>query len=289
MEFFIATLVAGLSIGSIYGFIGLSFTAIFNASQVINFAQGELAMLGAFAGSILLFSGAVPLPLGIVGIVALPIAVGIGINFIFSEPLVKHKAPIISPILATLGASLILSGSIGAYTDFSFFKTRFIFGIDPLDLGFCKLSTQYAAIIISVTVLGVGYWVLLNKTRIGLAFKAVGIDDDMASLVGIKLKQVRLYAWCISSFMSGVAGFLVAPLILPSALMGLPLMVNGFVAAVFGGFGKPGAAILGGVVLGLLTQFFTGYISAGFGELLVFFALIVILAFRPQGILGEKE
>lgn len=289
MELFFTTLISGICIGAIFGFIGLAFTAIFNVSRVINFAQGDLGMVGAFAGYMLVFTGTVPLPLGILGVIGLPIIAGIGINFCCAEPLVKRKAPIISPILATLGGTLILSGGLGAYTDFSFFKTSFIFGREPLELGLFNLSTQYMAIIIAVSVLSFGYWLLLYKTRLGLAFRAVGIDDDMASLVGIKLRQIRLIAWCISSVISGIAGFLIAPLVLPSALMGFFLVVNGFIAAIFGGFGNPLAAVVGGIILGLLLQFFTGYISAGYGELLMFITLIVILAFRPHGIMGERE
>ena len=98
-----------------------------------------------------------------------------------------------------------------------------------------------------------------------------------------------MLAWCISAGITGIAGFMIAPLTLSSALMGFPIVVNGFIAAIIGGFGKPMAAVLGGVVLGLLVQFFTGYISAGFGELLVFIALIFVLAFKPQGIMGSLE
>lgn len=288
MDYFLTTLISGICLGAIFGFIGLAFTSIFNASRVINFAQGDIGMLGAFAGYLLIFTGAVPLFLGLLGVLFLPIIAGIGINYFCAEPLVKRKAGIISPILATLGASLIITGVVGAYTDFSYFKTRFIFGINPLNFGLFRLSTQYAAIIIAVSVLTFAYWFMLNKTNVGLAIKAVGIEDDMSSLLGIKLGRIRLLAWCISSVISGLAGFMIAPLILPSALMGFFLVVNGFIAGVFGGFGKPLAPLVGGIILGLLLQFFTGYISAGQGELLMFIALLVTLKFRPYGIMGEK-
>jgi branched-chain amino acid transport system permease protein len=111
----------------------------------------------------------------------------------------------------------------------------------------------------------------------------------MAALLGIRLTNTRMLAWCISAGITGIAGFLIAPLMLSSALMGLPVVVNGFIAAIIGGFGKPMAAVLGGIILGLMIQFFTGYVSSGLGEVLVFIALIVVLAFRPQGILGELE
>jgi branched-chain amino acid transport system permease protein len=123
----------------------------------------------------------------------------------------------------------------------------------------------------------------------GLGIRATGTDAYMAALAGMKLTRTRMLAWALSAGITGIAGFLVAPLMLSSPLMGLPVVVNGFIAAIIGGFGNPLAAVVGGVVLGLLIQFFTGYISAGFGELLVFIALILVLAFRPQGIMGVIE
>jgi branched-chain amino acid transport system permease protein len=184
---------------------------------------------------------------------------------------------------------MIYCGAVGAYTDFSYFHTRYLLGTEPIVFGVFRMSSQYVAILIAVSLLTCGYWFMLNRTRLGLTLKAVGIDPDMASLVGIKLGRMRLFAWCISCFISGLAGFLIAPLILPTPLMGFFLVTNGFIAAVFGGFGNPLASLLGGIILGLMVQFFTGYISAGYGELLGFIALIVILALRPHGIMGEKR
>lgn len=289
MELFIITLIAGVCTGVLYGLIGLGFMAVYNASKVINFSQGALGMMGAFVGYLLVFNAKVPLPLGIALVIVIPIICALGINLFLAEPLVKRNVPPTTVMLATLGGTLVLEGATGICTRFCWFKTSFVFGREALTWGMVRISPQYAAILIATAVLCIGYWLLLNKTKIGLGIRAAGADSYMAGLVGIKLTRTRMLAWSISAGITGIAGFLIAPLMLSSALMGLPVVVNGFIAAIIGGFGKPMAAVVGGIVLGLLMQFFTGYISAGFGELLVFIALIFVLAFRPVGIMGSLE
>lgn len=289
MELFIVTLIAGICTGVLYGLVGLSFMAVYNASKVINFAQGALAMMGGFVGYLLVFNNKISLPLGMVLVILVPIICALGINYFLAEPLVKRNVPFITILLATLGASFVIEGGAGWYTHFGWFKTSFVFGSTPLTWGLVRISPQYVAILIATVILCFGYWLLLNKTKMGLGIRATGTDAYMAALVGIKLKRTRMLAWCISAGITGIAGFMIAPLILSSALMGLPIVVNGFIAAIIGGFGKPMAAVVGGIVLGLLVQFFTGYISAGFGEILVFIALVFVLAFRPQGIMGALE
>ena len=289
MELFVITLVGGLCTGMLYGLVGLGFMAIYNASKVINFSQGALAMMGGFTGYLLVFNGKVPLALGIVLVIAVPVICALGIGRFLAEPLVRRDLPPTTTMLVTLGGALILEGLTGWYTDFSWFRTSLVFGTKPLVWGMIRVSPQYTAILIASGVTCIAYWVLLNKTKMGLRIRATGTGPYMAALLGIKLTNMRMLAWCISAGITGIAGFLIAPLMLSSALMGLPVVVNGFIAAIIGGFGKPMAAVLGGIILGLMIQFFTGYVSSGLGEVLVFIALIVVLAFRPQGILGELE
>jgi len=288
IEFFLLTLVSGISIGSVWGLTGLAFTAIFNASRVINFGGGEVAMVGAYAGGLLVFSGIVPLPVGLLGVILLPIVAGLFMNRVFAEPLVRRKAPVISTVLTTLASALIISGVIGLITKFQSFRTGLIFGTKPFYWGPFAISPQYVAIIVSVVVLAFGYWFFLNKTHMGLGLQAAGIDPDMASQVGINMVRMRDLAWVVSSVIGGIAGFLAAPLLFASAVMGLPLVVYGFIGAVLGGFGYPLAALAGGIILGLCNQFFTAYVSPAHTDFIVFLALMAVCAYRPTGILGLK-
>jgi branched-chain amino acid transport system permease protein len=287
MEYFLLTLVTGVSMGCTFGLVGLAFTAIFNASRVINFANGDLAVVGAFAASLFVFSGKAHPVIGFLAVLALPMVAGLLINWLV-EPSVKRKAPIINSILITMGGGLIIVGLIGIYTNFSYFNTGYVFGTKPLLLGGIRISPQYAAILVATAALSLAYWLFLNKTALGLALRALGINADMASLVGINTTTYRMLTWASSSIISGIAGFLIAPLIVPTALMGLPVVVNGFIAAVIGGFGYPLAAVTGGIVLGLLIQFFSAYVHGGMAQLVVFPVLLVVLVFRPTGIWGLK-
>lgn len=287
MEYFLLTLVTGISMGCTFGLVGLAFTAIFNASRVINFANGDLAVVGAFAASLFVFSGKAHPVIGFLAVLVLPMVASLLINWLV-EPSVKRKAPIINSILITMGGGLIIVGLIGIYTNFSYFNTGYVFGTKPLLLGGIRISPQYAAILVATAALSLAYWLFLNKTALGLALRALGINADMASLVGINPRTYRMLTWASSSIISGIAGFLIAPLIVPTALMGLPVVVNGFIAAVIGGFGYPLAAVTGGIVLGLLIQFFSAYVHGGMAQLVVFPVLLVVLVFRPTGIWGLK-
>ena len=287
MEYFLLTLITGFCSGCTFGLVGLAFTAIFNASKIINFGNGDLAVVGAFAGALFVFSGKVHPIAGVVGILVMSVAAGIFL-YLLTEPTVRKKAPVINSILITLGGGLIASGSIGIHTKFLYFRTGFIFGFEPFVLGPVRISPQYISIMVTTAVLAFSYWFLLNKTYLGMGLRALGINSDMANLVGINDRLGRALTWGISSGISGIAGFLLAPLTLPSALMGMPLVINGFIAAVIGGFGYPLAAVTGGIALGLFVQFFTAYISPGFAQLIMFLVLMVVLIFRPTGIWGLK-
>lgn len=286
MELFFITLVTGIAVGCTFGLVGLAFTAIFNASKIINFANGDLAMVGAFAGAVFLFPREIHPAIGFFGVLAMSIIAGLCIHQL-TEPSVKRGAPLINTILITLGAGLILSGSVGLYTKFGYFRDAFLFGTQPFVLGAMRISPQYTAIIVTTALLSLAYWFLLYRTHLGLTLRALGINSDMASLSGINAVTHRGLTWGISAAISGIAGFLIAPLMVPSALMGLPLVINGFIAAVVGGLGNPLAAIIGGIVVGLLLQFFSAYVSAGNAQFTMFLLLLTVLMVRPKGILGR--
>lgn len=288
MEFFLTALISGVSLGCLYGLVGLAFTSIFNSSRVINFATGELVMLGTFGASLFLVTWAMPAPIAVLLLLVMAVAGGLFVNLAFAERLVRLKMPIVTTVIITLGGALIISGSVGLVTDFMYFSIISPFGTKPLPLGPTAISPQYVAVIVTTIVVAIGYWFLLNKTRLGLGLRALGINSDMASLTGINPRQTRMLAWVIASAICGIAGFLALPIVLPSALMGLPLVVYGFIAAVLGGFGYPFAALAGGVILGLVIQFITAYISGGVAEFLMFILLLIVLMFRPAGILGLK-
>src|SRR3990172_5380550 len=166
MELLSATLLAGIAVGSVYGLIGLSLCSVFNASRLVNFAQGEFAMLGAFAAYLFIFSGPRSLPLGILAVIVFPLVAAAAMHYLVVEPLSRPGIPVMTPVLALLGGSLIITGTVGALTDFSYFETKMLFGIEPLRLGFVQFARQNVAIVAAAVVLAALYWLLLDKTTL---------------------------------------------------------------------------------------------------------------------------
>lgn len=281
-------LLSGISLGSIYGLVALTFTSIYNASRVINFAQGEFVMLGALGA--FFFMGILHLPVVLTFLltIALVSIVGVAIQRIMVNPLMARGAPPFTLILGTLSTGLIISGAVGVGTEYAWLRIDPLMGSQPVHLFGVPAMPQNLLIIGATVLLVVAYWFFLKKTLAGMALQATGADRDMASLVGIRSSTMVGLAFVISAAMSAIAGILVAPIAHASATMGLPLVIKGFVACIFGGLGNPFAAVLGGLILGIIGAFLTGYYSSVYAEIVTFAILLLILIPRPEGLFGER-
>jgi branched-chain amino acid transport system permease protein len=275
--------------GSVYGLVALTFTSIYNASRVINFAQGEFVMLGSLG--VFFFSGILHLPIVLTFLftIALVSIVGLAIQQLMVNPLVARGAPSFTLILGTLGAGLIVSGVVGAATDYAWLRVDSLVGNEPLCMFGVRIMPQNLSIIIATGLLVVAYWFFLKKTFWGMTLRATGADTDMARLIGIRSSTIIGLAFVISAAMSAVTGILVAPIAHASATMGLPLVIKGFIACIFGGLGNPYAAVSGGLFLGMVGAFLTGYYSSAYAEIITFVILLLILLLRPQGLFGERN
>ena len=285
---FFIILFSGISIGSIYGLVALTFTSIYNASRVINFAQGEFVMLGSLGAFIFLGILRLPIVLTFLLTIAFVSIVGLAIQRLMVSPLVAKGAPVFTLILSTLSSGLIISGSVGAATEYAWFRVAPLAGSVPVRLFGVPIMPQNLFIIGATVLLVVAYRFFLKKTFTGVALRATGADRDMASLVGIRSSTMIGLAFAISAAMSAIAGILVAPIAHASAEMGLPLVIKGFIACIFGGLGNPYAAVLGGLILGIIGALLTGYFSSVYAEIVTFVILLLILIPRPAGLFGEK-
>ncbi len=288
MKNFMIILLSGISLGSIYGLVALTFTSIYNASRVINFAQGEFVMLGALGAFI--FTGVLHLPvvLTFIATIALVCLVGLMIQLIMVNPLMVRGSPAFTLLLGTLSTGMIISGTVGVGTEYAWLRIDPLMGSMPVHFLGIPAMPQNLLIIGSTLVLVFAYWFFLRRTFAGMALRATGADGDMASLVGIRRSRVVGLAFIISAAMSAIAGILVAPIAHASATMGLPLVIKGFIACIFGGLGNPFAAVLGGLVLGIIGAFLTGYYSSVYAEIVTFAILLLILIPRPEGLFGER-
>jgi branched-chain amino acid transport system permease protein len=297
MEEFIQHVINGLSLGSIYGLIALGYTMVFGILKLINFAHGEIYMLGAFIGmysSKFLGFEDKPSIMALLIVLLLAMAgcalVGFTIERLAYRPL--RRSPRINLLITAVGVSLFLqfSGQILFGSDPKFFPQIYQLEIEDFTFGELVIEPlQIIVLILSITLMIVLQTVIF-KTRLGRAMRAVSYNHDLASLMGIPTDRIISATFMIGSALAGAAGVLVGltyPKIEP--LMGTLPGLKAFVAAVLGGIGNVTGAVLGAFTLGLAEEFLVGYWVPNYRDALAFSILILILLFKPSGLLGVNR
>jgi len=277
---------SGLTSGAIYALIALGFTIIYNATEVINFAQGEFVMLGAMFMATFCAHG-FPLPVAFVLSVLLTALVGILVERLAIYP--ARKATPITLIIITIGLSILIKG-----------LAMFIWGKNPLPVpafvGEKPLKVLGATIvpqsILILLVALVGVWALetfFQKTLIGKAMRACAANRLAACLLGIKVEPLILLSFALSAGLSAIAGVIISPITFATYDMGTMLGLKGFSAAVLGGLTSSTGSVLGGFILGVLESLAAGYFSSAYKDAAAFIILVIMLLLRPEGIFGKKE
>jgi branched-chain amino acid transport system permease protein len=282
-------LFVGLVQGAIFGLVGLTFTALYNAAKLINLAQGDFTMIGAVVVAAAVAGGVAP-------IAAVPIALAVGLIaaaafFVVIRIQERRHAPPVTILLSTVGIGLTLQGVVGGLTGFSYqqLSPAFLEAGSLYTVGALVIRPEQLLVLATTGVLVVGFWYVQTRTLWGVALRAVGNNPTMAQLCGISTTRMVLLATMLSLAMATTAGIVYAPIIPAIATMGFALLINGFIAAVFGGIGNPYAALVGGLVLGLTRTLAAGYVHSGFAELASLVILLGVLLFRPQGLFGASE
>ena len=282
------TILNGLSVGCIYGLIGIGFCVIYNASGIVNFAQGAFVMLGGML-TYVLTTYHVPLILAAIVATAVVAVVGIIIERIVVRPLWDRKATMFVMILATLAvqivierATLIIVGdqpkSLAVFTDLP--PLRF-FGVA---IGFQTLWIFGASLILIVSLA-----IFFKKTLVGRAMRACAINREAAALQGIKVSQMLALSFALSAALGAIAGILVTPTQFTAFNVGTPFAISGFIAAIVGGFGRPFGAFLGGLTLGLAQALAVYSLGSGLKNMAALSVLLLFLFLRPSGILGSAK
>ncbi|MBI4727605.1 branched-chain amino acid ABC transporter permease [candidate division TA06 bacterium] len=292
----------GLTLGSIYALIALGYTMVYGILEFINFAHGEIYMIGAYLAIIALgllnqwgLNTMTIAPL-IVIVFAMIYAAAFGatIEKIAYKPL--RNAPRLSPLISALGVSIFLQNFVmltqGArdkvFNRDLLFSQRFTQG--GISIFSCRLSYIQILIIVTAVVLMLGLTRFINRTRLGKAMRAVSQDQKMAKLCGIDVDFIIRLTFIIGSALAAAAGVLVALYYgLVNFYIGYVAGLKAFIAAVVGGIGSVPGAMLGGLLLGMAESFGAGYLSAQYKDVYAFVILIVVLLVRPQGILGRKN
>ena len=283
-------LFAGLAIGSVYALVALGFVMIFRATNVVNFAQGEFAMLGAYA-MVTLWQGA---QLGYFTSMALALLIMAAFGLLFELTIYYplRNRSFLPVIIATIGASIMFQNGALAVFGPSPEKLRPIVdttgGTGGINLGGVFFDYQYLVILLVTVVLIGGQYLFFEYTLLGKKMQATSQDKDMASLLGIQVAFMIALTFIYSSVLGGLSGMLVAPIFFVTHKMGATLGLKAFAATICGGFGDPRGAILGGLLLGVVESLGAAYISVIYKDAFSFLVLIIFLLVRPQGMFGEK-
>jgi branched-chain amino acid transport system permease protein len=310
-ELFTQLLVNGLTLGSLYALIALGYTMVYGILKLLNFAHGDVYMVGAFVGFGVLHAFGGPLSPNIalaalitlmfIGAMLASGALGVGIERFAYRPL--RDAPRIAPLISALGVSFFLQNSVLLLFGASFRSyNSFLLGSDrpeqfepgPLtDALFVVngVNVQLAQVLVMAMTLGlmVALTLLVARTRIGKAMRATAFDREAAAMMGIDVDRVIASTFLIGSMLAGAAGVMFGLLFSQIFhLMGFLAGLKGFTAAVVGGIGSIPGAMLGGILVGLAEAFATGYVGGRWADLIVFGILIFVLLVRPTGLLGTR-
>jgi branched-chain amino acid transport system permease protein len=286
MAEFLQFFFSGLTVGSVYALVALGFTLIYNASDVINFAQGEFVMLGGMATVFLALAG-VPLPLAAFLAVFITTAIGLALHRFAIEPAREGSA--VSLIMITIGASIFLRGAAQVIFDKRFHSLPPILGSEPLHFGGAAVQPQSLVVLGGATIVVVLLWLFIDRTLLGKAVIATAVNRLAARLVGINVRRIVGLSFGVSAAIGAVAGVLVTPITLTSYDVGTLLALKGFAAAMLGGIGSALGAVVGALVLGMLEAFSAGYLSSQYKDAVAFVILLAVLVAMPRGLLGRGK
>jgi branched-chain amino acid transport system permease protein len=300
---FIQLTVDALTLGSVYALIALGYTLVYGVLKLLNFAHGDVFMVGSFIGfgMLQLLGGTsnpvVPVWLLLVLITAAAMGgcavLGVAIERFAYRPL--RDAPRIAPLISALGVSFFLANSM-----------QLLFGANPrnydtfaldsaslytrgFDVGNVHVALLRVITVVSALVLMLLLWYLVNRTRTGKAMRATSFDREAAAMMGIDIDRVIVFTFVLGSALAGAAGVLQSLRVPTTVAIGFIAGLKGFTAAVIGGIGSIPGAMAGGLLLGFAESYAQGYISTKWSDLIVFSILIAFMIFRPQGLLGRAD
>ncbi len=285
MAEFFQFLASGLTVGAVYALVALGFTLIYNASDVVNFAQGEFVMLGGMV-TVFVTAAGVPLPLAAVIAVVVSVVVGLLLYWLAIEP--ARGASAVTLIIITIGASILLRGIAAIVFDKQFHKLPSFSGDTPVNILGAAVQPQSFWVIGGAAVIVVLLYVFLERTVLGKAVLATSANRLAARLVGINTATVVALAFGGSAAIGAIAGILITPITLTNYDVGTLLALKGFAAAMLGGMGNPLGAVAGGLLLGLLESFGAGYISSTYKDAFAFIVILLVLVAMPQGLFGRR-
>ena len=292
-EYFLSLTLGGLTRGSIYALLALGYTMVYGIIQLINFAHGEIYMIGAFTAlivaGVLTYTGLLALAISAIAIaVAVIFASGYGVTMERIAYRQIRYAPRLSALISAIGMSLFLQNYVLLVQTSNFLPYPSLIPEIPGMAGIRNIMTSSQLVIFVTTiVVMIGLTLLIRYTKIGKAMRATSQDKTMAKLLGISVDKVIAVTFVIGSATAALGGVLISSHVGQiNFYIGFIAGIKAFVAAVLGGIGSIPGAVLGSFVLGMTESFGTGYISSTYEDVFAFLILVLILIFRPEGLLG---
>ena len=287
MSDFIQLLISGTAIGAIYALAALGFTLLWQASGTINFAQGEFVMIPAFVTLLGLAAG---LPLWAAFIVACAASMllrGAGFKTLVVDPLRRHG--VIPLVIATLGLAIGVKNLVKSAYSAEAHPFPNVFPDTLISVAGLRVSVYDIGTLVMAGAIVITLQAFLNRTLTGRAMQAVAQNTEAATVLGIDVKRMILYVFLINALLAAVAALLVTPTYLAKFDMGDVIGLKAFYAAIIGGFNQTRGALLGGVLVGVLENLMGAYISPAYKEGVALMLFLVVILFRPEGLLGKVE
>ncbi len=283
---FLSTLISGLSLGSIYALIALGYTMVYGIAKMLNFAHGDIIMVGAFAVVVSISTCGLPIWAALLVSIVVCTLLGVTAERVAYKPL--RKAEPLTVLITAIGVSYLLQNV--ALLIFGSSQKSFpsVFNISSIHIGELSMSGESVVTLVVTIVIMVSLSLFINKTRAGKAMRAVSEDKEAAELMGISVNKTISMTFAIGSALAAIAGvFFGATYGFIGPYSGSMPGIKAFVAAVFGGIGSIPGAMIGGILLGVLESLSKAYISTELSDAIVFASLIIVLLVKPTGILGK--
>jgi len=279
-------LISGISQGCVYGLIALGFVLIYKATEMVNFAQGDIMMLGAYVAITFISIWDWPYYWAVPAAIAVMALVGVVLERILLRPMIGE--PHFAVLMLTIGLGFVLRALAGAIWGNEPRVMPTPYSGDVVRLGEAVIGYENLAIIIGTAVLCLLMWLFFRFTRVGIAMQASSQNQLAAFYVGIPVKAMYSLVWALSAGIAAIAGILTAPVSLVDPLIGF-VGIKAFAAAIVGGFGSMPGAIIGGLLVGIVEQFAGLYLPPGFSDTSAYVMLLVMLLLRPHGLFASMQ
>ena len=286
MELLSQVLISGVTLGSLYALVGLGFVVIYRATKVVNFAQGEMMMLGAILALYFFSDLSIPYFAAFLLAVVLCGMFGIALERVAYRPLLN--APVVTLILATVAVGQMMRAGVRILRGSEVSRFPSILSAEPFVIAGVTLTPLSLSIIAIAILLVYAFMLFFRRTRLGKGMEATSENRDAALLVGISVNQTFSLVWAIGSALAATAGVLLAPLIIITPEMGT-IGIKGFIGAILGGFNSIPGAVAGCFLLGVIENLGGVYIASSMKDVIAFCVLVLILTLKPQGLFGAEE